>query len=296
MIEHIIDISEEPARLSVRLDLLVIEQEKNGKVTIPLSEVAVLVVSHPQVSLTHHVLSGLTGSGGVFVACDDKHLPVGMMLPIVGNFAQAERFALQARAPLPVKKRCWQKIIQAKVSAQARLLDKLYGDDRGIGLLARKVKSGDSTNIEGQASKRYWPALFADPGFRRDRFAEDQNRLLNYGYAVLRAIVARAIVGSGLHPSLGIHHHNRYDAFCLADDLMEPFRPLVDSAVALWVKDHDPESPLDRKSKEAMISALTRRFNLDGELRTLFDIVGKTASSLALIFAGKTKKLILPKI
>jgi len=130
----------------------------------------------------------------------------------------------------------------------------------------------------------------------RDREAEDQNRFLNYGYTVLRAIVARAVVGSGLHPSIGIHHHNRYDAYCLADDLMEPFRPLVDRAVALYIREKGKEAPMDKEAKAIMIGALTGRFDLEGESRTLFDIITRTASSLAQVFEGEVEELVLPDI
>jgi CRISPR-associated protein Cas1 len=184
--------------------------------------------------------------------------------------------------------------VKSKIRAQGLLLLELYGKDRGLRALAKKVKSGDVENLEGQASRRYWPALFNDPDFQRRRDAEDQNRFLNYGYAILRAIVARGICAAGLHPSLGIHHHNRYDAFCLADDLMEPFRAIVDRAVVRWVAEHGKDSEMCKEAKAAMLGALMERYDLEGEQRTLFDISSRLASSLAQVFLGEREKLALP--
>lgn len=295
MTDRIIDLSEEPARLSVRYTNLVIEREAAEPVTVPLEELAVLVVSHPQVSMTHAVLSGLAASGGVFVTCDDKHLPAGMLLPLAGHFIQAERFEQQAVAPMPTRKRLWQQVIRAKLLAQAHLLSELGGGDRGITALVPRVRSGDPDNIEAEASRRYWPALFTSGYFRRDRFGLPPNQLLNYGYAVLRAIVARAICASGLHPSLGLHHHNRYDAFRLADDLMEPFRPLVDRTVVNLTHQRGMNIPLDKQAKAEILKALSGRLPLEGEWRTLFDVASRTASSLVAVFAGERRDLLLPE-
>ena len=295
MIERIIDISERPARLSVREGLLVIEHEEGQRTTVPLEELAALVVSNPCVIYTHAVLSGIAAHGGAFVACDQKHLPAGMLLPLNAHYVQAERFARQARASQPLKKRLWQQIVTAKVLAQAAGLRQLRGDDEGLAGLASTVRSGDPQNVEGQASRRYWPALFNDPHFRRNTDAEDQNRHLNYGYAVVRAIVGRAICACGLHPSLGLHHHNRYDPFCLADDLMEPFRPLVDKPVAKWVDARGALAPLDTQAKHALLDELTDRIELQGEMRTLFDVAQRAAASLSAAFEGKSRKLLLPQ-
>ena len=296
MTDRIIDISIDPARLHVRHEQLVIEVAEKPEATVPLTEIAALVVSNPRVSYSHTSLSGLMKAGGVVVVCDEKHLPVGMMLPLSAHFVQAERFEAQATASAPVKKRLWQQIVTAKVSNQGRLLSELRGNDKGLQEMAKRVKSGDVDNIEAQASRRYWPALFADEKFRRDREGEDQNRMLNYGYAVLRAIVARAVCGAGLHPSLGVHHHNRYDAFCLADDLMEPFRPLVDRAVVKLVDARGKECPMDKECKAGLIGPLTERVEVEGESRTIFDAAARAASSLAQVFMGKGEKLIIPDV
>lgn len=296
MTERLIDISDSPARLSVRYEQLVIKRAGNPDFTVPLAEIGAVAVSHPQVTYTQAALAGLARAGAALVVCDEKHMPAGLFLTLNGNSVQAERFARQAAVSKPACKRLWRRIVQAKILAQGRLLTELSGRDRGLSALARTVRSGDPDNVEAQASRRYWPALFKDTSFRRNRLAEDQNRFLNYGYAVLRAVVARAVCAAGLHPSLGLHHHNRYDAFCLADDLMEPFRPLVDRAAVRLVETRGPAAPLDKETKAGLIGALTRRFDLDGESRTLFDVLGRLAASLAAVFAGSRSEIVLPEL
>ncbi|MGI6460775.1 MAG: type II CRISPR-associated endonuclease Cas1 [Candidatus Hydrogenedentales bacterium] len=296
MLERIIDISQAGARLSVSDRRLVVEQGGEQKASIPLGEMGTLVISHPAVVLTQPVLAGLAEAGAPVIVCDAKCPPTGMLLPIVGHHLQAERLAHQTQASAPVCKQAWKQIIQVKIRAQARLLHDLHGDDRGLAVLAKRVKSGDPDNLEGQASRRYWPALFGNPHFRRDRDLPDQNKNLNYGYAVLRAIVARAVCAAGLHPSLGIHHHNRYDAFALANDLMEPFRPIVDRAVVAWLQANDPLAELSPQAKAALIQPLMARYSIQQEERSLFDIAARVAVSLTRVFAGAAKKLVLPEL
>src|SRR5579863_5591023 len=296
MTDRIFDLSEEPARLSVRHGQLVIQRGEADEITVPLQEVATLMVGHPQVTFTQAVVARLAEAGGVLVVCDGRRMPAAMMLPLDHHSTQAERFDLQAEAPQPLRKRLWQQIVAAKVNSQARVLEDFYGNDQGLLVLAEKVRSGDPDNIEGQAARRYWQALFADPKFTRNRDAEDQNRLLKYGYGVLRALVSRAICGAGLHPSFGLHHHNRYDAFRLADDLMEPLRPKVDRAVVERVRALGAHVPLDKESKQFLVSALMERLTLNNESRTLFDASARMASSLADVFAGKRKDLLLPEL
>jgi CRISPR-associated protein Cas1 len=295
MTDRLLDLSEEPARLSVRNAQLVIERGEGAAVSVPLADLAALIVAHPQVTFTQAVVSRLVEAGGTVVVCDARRMPCAMVLPLDAHSTQAERFDQQAQAPQPLRKRLWQQLVKAKVNAQGRLLHELHGDDPGLAVLAGKVRSGDPDNIEAQASRRYWPRLFGDAAFRRHRDAEDQNRQLNYGYGVLRAVVARAICGAGLHPSLGLHHHNRYDAFRLADDLMEPLRPRVDAAVADWVARHGAASPLDKNCKQALVAALTARLELADASRTLFDTAARMASSLAAVLDGKRKDLLLPE-
>jgi len=292
--ERILDIADSPAGLRIRHEQLVLKTQ-DREASIPLAELAVLVVSHPQVTYTQPVLAGLVEHGAALIVCDRRHMPAGMLLPVEGHHLQAERFDTQAHASLPTRKRLWQQIVRAKIKAQARLLDRINGKDFGLSGLVRRVRSGDPQNVEATAARRYWTALFGK-GFRRNRDAEDHNRNLNYGYAVLRAAVARGICAAGLHPSLGLHHHNRYDAFCLASDLAEPFRPVVDGAVHEWVSRRGTKAAFDKSAKEHLLNALTARYNLRGEWRTLFDIVARTAVTLAHVFEGNRKALELPEI
>lgn len=262
--------------------------------TIPLSELAALIVSHPQVSYTHAVLPGLAAAGAIFVACDEKHLPAAMLLPLVTHSTQTERFAAQAQLSLPARKRLWQEIVRAKLLAQARLLAERTGQDWGLEPMAARVRSGDAGNLESLAARIYWRALFGD--FRRDPEGEGVNACLNYGYAVVRAVVARALCGAGLHPSFGLHHHNRYDAFCLADDLMEPFRPLVDRVVARLCDKRGMEVTLDKEAKRSLLEGVLARYTAEGESRTLFDWASRAASSLAAVVEGREQKLFLPAL
>ncbi|HUW62517.1 MAG TPA: type II CRISPR-associated endonuclease Cas1 [Candidatus Bathyarchaeia archaeon] len=296
MTERIIDLSFEPARLHVSLERLVIVRNGQDDAIIPLAEVGVLLIAHRQVSLTHAVLSGISANGGVIVACDQRFMPVGMMLPVEQHHLQAERFLRQAQAPAPLRKRLWRQIVRAKIKAQARLLVNFRKNDFGLAALRAKVRSGDPENVEAQAARRYWPALFDSAEFKRNREAQDQNRLLNYGYGVLRAVIARAVCAAGLHPSLGLHHHNRYDAFCLADDLMEPFRVIVDRAVLHIVLQYGPQVALDRSAKAPLTRALFDRIPIEGESRSVFDAAAHTASSLASVYCGETKNLLLPDL
>ena len=329
MIERILDISDQPAHLSVRNALLVIRfatvtpasppaEEVGGEgttavessggddapyvhrgkchheVTVPLADLAALIVSHPQVSYTHAVLSGLATAGATFIACDEKHLPAAMLLPLVSHSMQTERFAAQAQLSFPARKRIWQEIVRAKLLSQARLLEERTERDWGLGPLASRVRSGDAGNLESQAARLYWRALFGD--FHRDPEGEGINSCLNYGYAVVRAIVARALCGAGLHPSFGVHHHNRYDAFCLADDLMEPFRPLVDRVVARVRDEHGPKVVLDKESKRVILEGVLARYMAEGESRTIFDWASRAASSLVAVVEGRAEKLNLPEL
>lgn len=294
MTERILDFSSEGARLSVQNGLLLVERHKQPKVTVPFEEVAVLIGAHRELLFTQAVFSRLAENGGIFVACDGRGLPVGLMLPLAGHHMQTARFAAQAQASKAAQKRQWQGIVRAKILAQGALLNKRYANDRGLTAMAARVQSGDPVNLEGQAARRYWGGLFADdPKFRRDRDLPGRNALLNYGYAVLRGIAARAICGAGLHPSFGLHHHNRYDAYALAADLMEPFRPIVDEAVAR-ITENNPFQDLDPPTKRHLLSALLEPVSFQKEQRSLFDALARMAASLAQVYMGERRDMLLP--
>ncbi len=287
MTNRIADFSQEPAFLSLRDGLMVIARASSEILTVPLQDIAVVVASHREVVFTQSLLAALAQNGASVVCCDERHRPVAMLLPLEAHATQAERFRLQAAASAPTRKRLWREIVRAKIRAQSALLLRLYAEDAGLAPLASKVRSGDAGNAEATAALRYWPRLFADPAFRRNREEDLRNALLNYGYAILRACCARAVCAAGLHPSLGLHHANRYNAFALADDLMEPCRPLIDAAVAAFCKD-TPQSQwaVSKTSKSVLISAVIRRYSVGGEYRTLFDILARAASALAQSLTG----------
>lgn len=293
---RVIEFAASPAYLRLHLGQAVIERDGLPDATVPLEDIAVIVISHPQVVLSAALISEFLLLGGAVVFCNRVHMPCGLLLPTANHSTQQERFEAQAEASLPLKKRLWQQVVSAKILRQAELLFQLTGNDRGLKALSATVKSGDSGNAESLAAQRYWAHVFSHPSFRRRRDGDAPNPLLNYGYAVLRACVARSICAAGLHPSLGIHHCNRYDSYCLADDLMEPFRPLVDAVVASIVAEHGLNAPLDREAKTALLSVLTSRYTARGESRTLFDWLQSLAASLAQIFLGAKQPLDLPEL
>ncbi|MGL6225117.1 MAG: type II CRISPR-associated endonuclease Cas1 [Thermoguttaceae bacterium] len=294
MPHQILDFSRNPARLRMRLRQLIIEPKDAPPQTVPFEDIAVLLISHPQVTLSQSVLENIAESGCVLIACNRKSLPVGMFLPLTGHHQPSRRIQLQINAPQPLLKRAWQQIIQAKISAQGTLLRQLFGTDVGLLGIAGRVKSGDTGNLEAQAARRYWKQLFAGYDFLRNPDGDDTiNLRLNFGYGVLRGIVARAVCATGFNPTIGLHHHNQYNAYCLADDLMEPFRPLVDRVVREQLEKGGCHQ-LTPTVKEELIAPLLGRFLLDGEQRTLFDVVGHLAISLVHFFARETQSLAFP--
>jgi CRISPR-associated protein Cas1 len=299
MIDRIVEIAN-PARLSIRDAQLLIERGQGEQLslpfTTPVSEVAVLLLAHPQINLSQAVLSRIAEAGGSVVTIDGNFLPASMLLPVQSHFIQTERFAKQMELSLPTRKRLWQSIVRAKIKAQGELLRELHGSDDGLIAMSARVRSGDAGGLEAQAARRYWGLVFGSKSFRRGSGKEDQNRHLDYGYTVLRAAVARALCAAGLHPSVGLRHKNRYDAFCLAADVMEPFRPLVDRRLCQWIAKEDAEGPFDSAAKKWMIEAVTSRYLLDREERSLFDIVLRTANSLAKCITGEARDLEIPSL
>lgn len=229
------------------------------------------------------------------ITCDSRHLPVGLLLPLVGNTVQNERFRSQIDSSLPLRKQLWQQTIQAKIANQAAVLE--YSTSRRHGnMLAwvSQVKSGDSDNVEARAATYYWKTIFPEsPDFLRGQFEDDPNGLFNYGYAVLRAVVARSLVMSGLLPTLGIHHHNRYNAYCLADDIMEPYRPYVDRLV-LDIIAEDGTLSLTQSAKLRLLSIPVLDVEIDGHTSPLMVAVSTTTASLAKCFGGDLRKIVYP--
>jgi len=269
MNNRVLDLTETPARLRAENGLLHIELDGNGRRTVPLNQVAAVVCSHPQITLTEAVLAELAAAKAILIACDRKRMPVAMLLPLTAHSTQTERFQLQSEAALTLRKRLWKEIVRAKIRAQAAVIKSLYREDAVLLRLASFVSVSNAAAIEAQASRLYWSRLFADAKYRRSNEEDPRNALLNYGYAVIRAVCARALCSAGLHPALPLHHHNRYDPFPLANDLMEPFRPLVDVCVVQWWNVHG--NGLTKEAKHAILARLSGRFSNGVESRTLFD-------------------------
>ncbi|MGP1346378.1 MAG: type II CRISPR-associated endonuclease Cas1 [Phycisphaerales bacterium] len=294
--ERIIDVSMRPAHINLDTERLRIRIEDEPDAFVPLAEVAVVVLGHARITCSGAALAGVMRHGGSVVVCDDGHTPVGMMLPLGANALQTQRIRAQLDASLPLRKRLWKGIVQDKIRAQAHTLELHAGTDAGLRALASRVQSGDRQNAESTAAQRYWPLLFGDPMFRRRREAPDQNRLLNYGYAVVRAAVGRAICAAGLHASVALHHRHRENAWALADDLIEPYRTLVDDEVAEIVGSFGGDVALDPVIKRRLIGVLHERiWGGPGESRTALDWIGRTAASLAAAFAGEADRVFYPE-
>ena len=293
MTDRIIDISDTSAFLKVENKLLVIAPKQGEKVTIPLLEIGVLLLSNKCVTLTHPVLARISEAGGTIIVTNDKHLPVGIMQPLQGNFVQSERINIQANATLPVKKQIWKQLIISKITNQAKLLLTVNENDAGLLKLAYSVRSGDPDNIEARAAVIYWKHL--NIMSKRDRFANDANRFLNYGYAVLMAACARALTASGLHPALGVHHHNKYNNFCLASDIMEPFRPLVDLTVLNILSEFDDNTEINKHIRQMLISSIMGNVYLESEKISLFYALTRLCSSLITCLSKKSNNLTIPE-
>ncbi|MDR1384515.1 MAG: type II CRISPR-associated endonuclease Cas1, partial [Planctomycetaceae bacterium] len=305
---HILDFSEGRNNLREENKQLVVEKQDGSVVSIPFAEIAVILLSNGNVTLTQSVIQSVTESGGMLVVCDYRYRPVSMMLPMEAYSVPVQRLKLQIDASQPTLKNAWQQVVKAKIQAQARCLadDSLkcsLDEAKYLMKMAENVKSGDTDNMEAQAAKRYWRALFPDIEFHRNSDGGDPlNNRLNYGYTIVRAMTARAVCATGFHPALGIHHCHQRDAFCLADDLMEPLRPLVDWIVRLQfniskkLETRKLTKELTPRVKEELIYPLTQRYKANDETRKLFDIVTMIAQSLVKFYSKETDELYLPPI
>ena len=294
MSKRIIEIGQEGCYVRFRHQQLLIEKDDQLLGTVAIEDMAALIIDNPQTLITQACLGRLLDANVMVISSDARHQPNGMFLPLQANTLQAERFAYQINAALPLKKNLWKQLIQAKISMQAKVLKDLTEQDKGLRVLAKKVRSGDPDNIEAQAARRYWQQLFGQQGFKRDRFAEDQNRYLNYCYAIVRALVSRSLCAAGLHPSIGVHHHNRYNAYCLADDVMEPYRPFADLHVWECVQEYGAEQDIDKPIRANLLNIVSRQIKVKSEMLTFQGAIQKTAQSLSKIFQGEEKTLVLP--
>ena len=297
-----------PAYLSLQRNQLVIklpEVERSNNMsevikkdairTIPIEDIGVIVLDNRQITLTQGLLSALAEQTCALITCDARSMPTSLTLPLVGNTLLHEHFEQQITSSIPLRKQLWQQTMRAKINNQAELLER---DANVTATCMRKwandVRSGDPDNLEGRAAAYYWKHLFTPQvqHFVRSRDGEYPNALLNYGYAILRAIVSRALVSSGLHPTIGIHHHNRYNAFCLADDIMEPYRPFVDQLVLRLVKTYPRTQELTHELKAHLLGIPTLDVVIDGKRSPLMVAVTTTTASLVKCFAGELRKVL----
>jgi CRISPR-associated protein Cas1 len=265
--------------------------------SIPIEDIGFLVLDHSEIYLSIPTMNLLVENNTAIIICGKNHLPNGMLLNLNSHHIQQEIFKNQIEASVPLKKQLWQQTIVEKITNQGILLEFISGNKNSFEFLVSKVLSGDTTNMEGVAASQYWKTFFDtyDINFRRERFGDYPNNFLNYGYAILRAATARALSGSGLLNTLGIHHKSKYNAFALADDIMEPFRPVVDEKVFEIMQNYD-EQELNTKIKSELLQILTRTVYFKEEKSPLMIALQKTASSVQQCYTGERKKIKYPKL
>ncbi|MGL4518659.1 MAG: type II CRISPR-associated endonuclease Cas1 [Phocaeicola sp.] len=282
----------------VKNDSLPESFKKNTEVTKPIEDIGIVLLDHKQITISSGALEALLENNCAVISCDSKSMPVGLMLPLCGNSTQSERFRHQLAATLPLKKQLWQQTIRCKIENQAAILAQCKAEEaKCMNIWASEVRSGDPDNLEARAAAFYWKILFNQiEGFSRYRDGIPPNNLLNYGYAILRGIVARALVVSGLLPTLGIHHHNRYNAYCLADDIMEPYRPYVDRLVHEIVTSKTGYKELTKELKVKLLEIPTLEVTINGKRSPLMVAVSQTTASLYKCFSGELRRILYPDI
>ena len=296
-----------PAYLSLSSRQLVIrksESQKEGAqgeniCTRAIEDIGVIVIDHPQITLTSALIAALLDNNVALITCDSHHMPTGLLLPLSGNTIQSERFPAQVSASLPLKKQLCHPTVKHNIANQSTILRQLTSAEAGcMDKWSNDVRSGDVDNLEGRAAAYYWKNLFAQEiaHFKRGREEAAPNHLLNYGYAILRAIIARALVSSGLLPTLGIHHHNRYNAYCLADDIMEPYRPYVDAHVLVLLRQKGFQEELTQEDKAYLLQIPTLDVCVEGKRSPLLVAASLTTASVAKCFTGELRKISYPKL
>lgn len=284
---------ENPARLSLKLAQMVVELQDVTR-TLPIEDIGVVILDHKQITITHALIDALLANNVAIVTSNDKHLPVGLMLPLDGNTLQSERFRAQIDASEPLKKQMWQQTVVAKILGQAHVLGTQLIEHNNMLKWSKDVRSGDTDNMEARAAAYYWRNMFEKDAFIRDPQGLPPNNFLNYGYSVVRAMMARALVGAGLLPTLGIHHHSRYDAYCLADDIMEPYRPFVDMKVLeMWEKG-EVTSDISSEQKRQLLALTTMDVNISGHRSPMMLAIQATAQSVQKCLSGEARKIIYP--
>lgn len=296
-----------PAYLSLRNKQMIIKipdvKAEDGSMVIgeettrPIEDIGIVMLDNSQITITHGLMEALLENNCAFITCDKRSMPTGMMLSLESHTLQSERFRQQIEASLPLKKQLWQQTVQAKIRNQAATLRQCKGDPaKCMTKWINDVKSGDTNNLEARAAVFYWSSLFDNiSGFTRDREGIPPNNLLNYGYAILRAIIARALVERGLLPIFGIHHRNRYNSYCLADDIMEPYRPYVDELVFQMVRQHVVYPELSKDQKIQLLSIATKEVTIEGKRTPLMVAATETATSLWRCYQGESRKISYPE-
>lgn len=291
--DHILEITQPGTKIRFENELLILDSPEKEAFSVPINETGALFLTHSGVSVSGAVLFRLAELGIPLICCDERYLPSGILLPLCEHSRQSRYFLEQARAAAPLKKHLWKQIIQAKIRSQAALLRSRGIDETPLKAMISRVTSGDARNHEGTAARIYWSSLGIIPV--RDRKAEDANRLLNYAYTILFALAARAICAAGLHPSLGLHHHNEYNPYCLASDLMEPFRTAADEAVIVWYRE-TLDHHLTREARRYLAQAvLNVPFLIKKKKMDIFTALVKTAISLRQCYHKTTRTLFIPE-
>lgn len=278
--------------------------KKQATASIPVEDIGIVILDHQQITITQALIEALLDNNVALITCDRTHHPTGLMLPLCGNTIQNERFRAQLDATEPLKKQLWAQTVSQKIKNQAAMFACINVDHSYLLPLYRNVKSGDSDNREATAAAYYWGNIFKSIKFNSDDSGENNfkrfreglppNNYLNYGYALLRATMARSIVGAGLLPTLGIFHHNRYNAYCLADDLMEPYRPFVDQVVYSIVASKGVNEDIPKDIKTLLLQIPAMDVWMDGEKSPLMNATQRTAVSLVKCFTGDQRKLLYP--
>jgi CRISPR-associated protein Cas1 len=271
------------------------EENTNIKSSVAIEDIGIIILDNQQIVVSLRVLQLLLDNNSVILVCNERHMPHGLMLPYEGHTTQSERYKAQLEASLPLKKQLWQQTVSAKIFNQARFLQLNGILQKNMLHWAKEVTSGDGKNHEARAAAYYWDNIFSI-NFKRERFGDFPNNLLNYGYAILRAVIARSLVASGLLPAIGIHHHNKYNAYCLADDIMEPYRPFVDKIVLGIIEDETEEfTELTTGMKKRLFEIPVTDVFIAGQKSPLMIASQRTAASLASCFAGESRKILYPE-
>ena len=270
-------------------------ETKEEKGSIPIEDIGLLMLDHYQITLSHQLIQELMKNNVILISCDERHLPLAGMLPFSGNSLFSERVKVQMEISEPLKKQLWKQTIECKIQNQLRVLEQLGKYAAPMYEYLKQVKSGDTSNMEGIAAQHYWKYLI-DNDFLRERFGDYPNPFFNFGYGVLLCIIARALVDTGLLLVLGIFHRNKYNPYCLASDIMEPYRPIVDLLVMKWLQLHPEKQNLDKESKAFLLQIATKDVTIEKLVRPLIVGVKMTASSLLKCYTGEKRQISYPEL